>query len=92
MKVSFPHPIIIRLDFIMLAEVAGYFVQSGSYERVLDLETGREIIVPGSFQAIEDTNASLYDIASSICCRIEGPYYPNQWWDDGSDCCCRHQV
>lgn len=66
MKLSFPHPIIILLGFIILAGLSSYFVQSGSYERVLDLETGREVIVPGSFQAIEDKNASVYDIALSI--------------------------
>ena len=66
MKLSFPHPIIILLGFIILAGLSSYFIQSGSYERVLDLETGREVIVPGSFQQIEDHNASIYEIALSI--------------------------
>lgn len=66
MKLSFPHPIIILLGFIILAALSSYFIQSGSYERVLDLDTGREIIVPGSFRVIEDKNASIYDIALSI--------------------------
>lgn len=66
MKLSFPHPIIILLGFVILAGFSSYFVQSGSYERVLDLETGREVIVPGSFKEIEDHNSSIYDIALSV--------------------------
>lgn len=66
MKLSFPHPIIILLGFILLAGLASYLIQSGNYERVLDLETGREIILPGSFHTIDDQNASIYDIALSI--------------------------
>lgn len=66
MKVSFPHPIIILLGFVILAGASSHFIQSGSYERFLDSETGREVIIPGSFHEIEDTDASLYDIALSI--------------------------
>ncbi|MEB2779162.1 Na+/H+ antiporter NhaC family protein [Algoriphagus sp. C2-6-M1] len=66
MKLSFPHPIIILLGFILLAALSSYFVQSGKYDRVLDADTGREIIVPGSFQVIEDQNATIYDVALSI--------------------------
>ncbi|WP_192349579.1 YfcC family protein [Algoriphagus sp. Y33] len=66
MKLSFPHPIIILLGFILLAGLSGYFIQSGSFERVLDAETGREIIVPGSFRPIEDKDASIYEVLLSI--------------------------
>ncbi|WBL45066.1 YfcC family protein [Algoriphagus halophytocola] len=66
MKLSFPHPIVILLTFILLAGASSYFIQSGVYDRVLDLETGREVIVPGSFHTIEDQNASLYDIALAV--------------------------
>ncbi|PZX49652.1 YfcC family protein [Algoriphagus chordae] len=66
MKLSFPHPIIILLGFILLAGLSSYFIQSGSYDRVLDLETGREVIVPGSFHTVEDQNASIYEIILAI--------------------------
>ena len=66
MKLSFPHPIIILLGFILLAGIATYLIPSGSFDRVLDEETGREIVVPGSFHTIEDKNASVYDIFLSI--------------------------
>ncbi|SEG47537.1 YfcC family protein [Algoriphagus boritolerans] len=59
MKLSFPHPIIILLLFIFLAGFSTYFIQSGSFDRVLDEATGREVVIPGSFRQIEDVNVSL---------------------------------
>lgn len=66
MKLSFPHPIIILLGFILIAGIATYLIPSGSFDRVLDEETGREIVVPGSFHAIEDKDATVYEIFLSI--------------------------
>lgn len=66
MKQSFPHPIIILLGFILMAGIATHLIPSGSFDRVLDAETGREIVVPGSFHNIEDKNATVYDIFLSI--------------------------
>lgn len=66
MKISFPHPIIILLGFVMLAGLLSYVVKSGSFDRVLDANTGREVVVPGSFHEVEDKNASLSEIALSI--------------------------
>ena len=66
MKLSFPHPIIILLTFIFIAGFSTYFIQSGSFERVLDEATGREIVVPGSFKEIQDVNVGLFDILLSI--------------------------
>lgn len=66
MKISFPHPIIILLGFILIAGMASYLIPSGSFDRILDEETGREIVVPGSFHSIEDKNVTLYEIFLSI--------------------------
>lgn len=66
MKLSFPHPIIILLIFISIAGISTYFIQSGSFDRVLDEATGREVVVPGSFKEIEDVNVGLGDILVSI--------------------------
>lgn len=66
MKLSFPHPIIILLSFIFIAGVSTYFIQSGSYERVLDEKTGREIVVSGSFREVADVDVGLADILLAI--------------------------
>lgn len=66
MKLSFPHPIIILLLFIFLAGVSTYFIHSGSYDRILDEATGREVVIPGSFKQIEDVNVSMSDMLLAI--------------------------
>jgi uncharacterized ion transporter superfamily protein YfcC len=66
MKFSFPNPMVILLGFLILAALATFLVPSGSFERVLDEETGREIVVPGSFQLTEDRDITLFDTLLSI--------------------------
>ena len=66
MKISFPHPIIILLGFILLSGLATYFVDSGSFERRLDEVTGREILVPGSFEKTPDQNVDIFEILLAI--------------------------
>ncbi|HSF54526.1 MAG TPA: Na+/H+ antiporter NhaC family protein, partial [Algoriphagus sp.] len=66
MKLSFPHPMIILLGFIILAALATFIIPSGSFERVLDEKTGRDIVVPGSFQLTEDKNTSLFETVLAI--------------------------
>jgi uncharacterized ion transporter superfamily protein YfcC len=66
MKLSFPHPLVILLGFIFLAGLSTYFISSGSYDRVLDENTGREIVVPGSYHSVEDINPSLGEIILAI--------------------------
>jgi uncharacterized ion transporter superfamily protein YfcC len=66
MKLSFPHPVIILLTFIFIAGISTHFIQSGSFDRVLDEKTGREIVVPGSFKTVEDVNVGLGDVLLSI--------------------------
>ncbi len=66
MKLSFPHPIIILLLFIFISGVSTYFIQSGSFERTINAETNRQIVVPGSFSEVPDVNVGLADILLSI--------------------------
>lgn len=53
MKFEFPHPLAILLIFIALAAVLTHIIPAGQYERVLDEETGREIVVANSYEQIE---------------------------------------
>ncbi|GHB28750.1 YfcC family protein [Mongoliitalea lutea] len=50
-KLSFPHPLIIMLSFVFIASALTYLVPAGTFERVLDESTGRELVVPGSYTA-----------------------------------------
>jgi uncharacterized ion transporter superfamily protein YfcC len=66
MKRSFPHPLIILLGFIVLAGLATLLIQSGSFERILDEKTGREIVIQGSFRSIDDVNPSFWEVLKAI--------------------------
>ena len=66
MKLSFPHPLVILLVFIFLASVATYLIPAGKFERVLDEKTGRELVVPGSFQSIAQEKPALSDLLLAI--------------------------
>ncbi len=66
MKLSFPHPLIILLGFILLAALATLIIPSGSFERILDENSGREIVVPGSFRTIDDVNPSFWEVLKTV--------------------------
>ena len=66
MKLSFPHPLIILIGFIFLAAFATYLIPSGSFERVFDENTGREIVVPGSFQEVESPSIGIQEVLLAI--------------------------
>ncbi|MDX5338024.1 MAG: YfcC family protein [Cyclobacteriaceae bacterium] len=66
MKLSFPHPLVILIGFILLAAIATYLIPSGQFDRVLDEKSGREVVVPGSFHSIADKNPGLDEILVAI--------------------------
>jgi len=53
-KRSFPHPMIIMLAFVGLATLMTYIIPAGSFDRVMDEGTGREIVVQGSFKKLDE--------------------------------------
>ena len=66
MQRTFPHPLVILLGFILLAALATLIIPSGSFERVLDENSGKEIVVPGSFKTIEDVNPSFWEVLKAV--------------------------
>lgn len=48
-KATFPHPMVIMLAFVVLATILTYLIPAGKFERKLDPNTEREIVVPGSY-------------------------------------------
>jgi uncharacterized ion transporter superfamily protein YfcC len=66
MKLSFPHPLVILLIFIFLASIATYVIPSGKFDRLMDENTGRELVVPGSFKSIAQEKPGLSDLFLSI--------------------------
>ncbi|WP_026966042.1 YfcC family protein [Algoriphagus terrigena] len=66
MKFSFPHPLVILLSIVLLAALSTFVIPSGTFDRILDENSGREIVVPGSFHPTEDKNVNLYDTLLAI--------------------------
>lgn len=66
MKLSFPHPLIIMLVFIGFATMLTYIVPAGSYERILDEASGREVVVQGSYTQQENNPVSIGKMFLSI--------------------------
>lgn len=66
MKISFPHPLIIMLVFIGFATMLTYIVPAGSYDRVLDEVSGREIVVQGSYKQHDNNPVGIGKMFLSI--------------------------
>ena len=65
-KLKFPHPIALLLGFILVAGVLTYIVPSGAYDRVEDPNTGRNIVVSGSYQQVDHPPLSAWEIAMKV--------------------------
>ncbi|EOZ98632.1 membrane protein [Indibacter alkaliphilus LW1] len=65
-KLSFPHPMIIMLAFVMLATLLTYLIPAGQFERMFDDNTGREVVIQGSYRTIESNPVGLEKTALSI--------------------------
>ena len=61
MKFSFPHPLAILLFFIAMAATLTHLIPSGEYQRVIDEETGREIVVANSYQEVDAESIGVFE-------------------------------
>ena len=66
MKLKFPHPVVILLLFILVATVLTYIIPSGEYQRVIDQATGREVVVPGSYQQVDQEPVGFFDMLVAV--------------------------
>ena len=51
-----PHVYIILMFMMFLVVILSWIIPSGAYERVLDANTGREIINPDNFSYVKQSN------------------------------------
>ncbi len=65
-KKEFPHSLIVIFSIILLAVVLSWIIPAGAYERVEDPATKRMVVVPDSYQRIEQNPASLFDAFRAI--------------------------
>jgi len=62
----FPHTLLIILSFILLAGLATYLLPTGEYERKVNAESGKEVVVPGSYHDVEIAPPSPFAIFVGI--------------------------
>ncbi len=63
---SFPNALTIVVAFIMFAGLLTYFIPKGKYERIIDPVTKKETVVPNSYQKIEASQLSPFQILTAI--------------------------
>lgn len=61
-----PHTYVIITIFIIFMAIMTYIVPAGTYERVLDSVTGREVVDPDSFAYAEQQPVSILQILTSV--------------------------
>lgn len=66
MKLSFPHPLIILLIFVILSGISTYLIPAGEFERRIDEATGREVVIGGTYQEVESQPISPGQLALAI--------------------------
>ena len=65
-KKEIPHILVILLVIIVIATICTWLVPAGSYDRVLDEASGKEIIDPNSFQYVEKTPVGPFEMFVSL--------------------------
>lgn len=71
-KVKAPNPVVIVVCIILAAAIASYIVPAGVFDRVPDPNTGRSVVDPTSFHAVEQNPASPFDVFLAIPLGIQG--------------------
>lgn len=63
-EMQMPHTLVIIFAIIILVSIATYFVPGGAYERVVN-ESGKTVVVDGTFSFIESNPQGLVEILKS---------------------------
>ncbi|HJS47855.1 MAG TPA: hypothetical protein VJ773_07715, partial [Gemmatimonadales bacterium] len=52
-RIRFPHPIVLLVGCVILAAVLTWVIPPGAFDRAPDAATGREVVVPGTYHAVD---------------------------------------
>jgi uncharacterized ion transporter superfamily protein YfcC len=62
----FPHPLALLIGCIFLAAALTYILPSGEYERQQDAQTGRQVVVPGSYHEVPPNPVNIWEALVAI--------------------------
>ena len=65
-RLRFPHPLALLTAVVFAAAALSYVLPAGEYERRDDPETGRSIVVPGTYQEVEANRIGVFDAIVAI--------------------------
>jgi len=67
MKVSrLPHPMVLLVAFVIVAAAATWLLPAGEYARAADPDTGREVVVAGTYRQVEASPVSAFETLVAI--------------------------
>ena len=66
MKHRFPHPLTLLLGCIIAAAALTYVLPAGQYDRIDDPNTGRSVVVSGSFHGVDRDPVNLFEAIVAI--------------------------
>ena len=58
----FPHSYVIIVGIIVLVTLLTYIIPAGQFERVVDEVSGRTLVVPGTFQYVEQSPVGPFEM------------------------------
>lgn len=64
-KLKVPHTYIILMSLILFISILTYFVPAGTYDRIFDEVTGRQLVDPDSYKIVEKNPTTLIRFFSS---------------------------
>jgi uncharacterized ion transporter superfamily protein YfcC len=66
MKPRLPHPLLLLLGAVAIAAAATWIIPAGEYERRDDAVTGRRVVVPGTYHAVEGAPVGPFAAAVAV--------------------------
>ena len=66
MRVRFPHPFALLLGIVLLASAVTWILPAGTYERVVDPDSGRAMVVAGSYARTAATPLGLMQTIMAV--------------------------
>ena len=64
--IKFPHPLVLLMICILLAMFASYFIPAGQFDRVLNTETNRMVVVSGSYHQVAAKPVGLFQALVAV--------------------------
>lgn len=69
------NPMLFLVAIMIIVAVASYFVPAGSYDRILDPATEREIVDPNSYHLVEKNPVTIFGLLMSVTLGMQNAAY-----------------